>query len=580
MAAHAQWMTQRINLQTGWNAIHLKVHPTDRSCANVFPAAVTQVSWWNRDRIDDGTGSAITDLCAWYRSGEEPSTFNNVIGDHCYLVYSTASAQVDVTGKPALPRGTIYLGEENLIGLNVPYNAGSDSPTFADYFKDSKVMWGNVSGWPLYRVKPTNDPIMVNGSVMSVTNYSEAFWFATSGDGIKTFTGPLVVSHDRSTPSVTWTDDTEPRTITIENASSDDRTIKIERVSSQVPPTGERRSEGNVELLLEELDWSKGYARRVYKAVDFPFTTNVAAGAVFEFRVKPDLSKMASTDDGDYMSVLQITDAGSTVNDKTFDKGICLYSVGVCSAGDLASKKLSKLAGLWVGTVVLAQVNRAKTLSSAEPEWGSDNLFTAPHTFQFRLLVHVDEDGNANLLKQAFTAMEDPSDDKTYLLADRETAIAFRGEYPNGTIRRTSSANFPFMAPQPLTGGTFMVPENTISATFTQEYDDKTNPFVHAFHPQHDNVEFNNQKPSKLGDGDEGRGEYESWGVTREVSLTFVAEDPVGENVEWNRTVTGGIYEETVTGLTGQGKPIITRGAFRLTKVNDAKTIKSGGSLD
>ena len=137
------------------------------------------------------------------------------------------------------------------------------------------------------------------------------------------------------------------------------------------------------------------------------------------------------------------------------------------------------------------------------------------------------------------------------------------------------------MEPLALTGGAFAVAGVKLSATFTQAYDDKTNPFVHAFHPQHDNLEFNNQKPSKLGDGDEGRGEYESWGVTREISFTFAAEDPVGgANVEWNRTVVGGLYEETVSGLTGQGKPILTRGAFRLTKVNDARRICSGGSLD
>ena len=78
LTARAQWMTQRINLVEGWNAIHLKVNPVDTSCATVFspdayPTAITQVSWWNRDRLDDGTGSAITDFCNWYRSVGEPA---------------------------------------------------------------------------------------------------------------------------------------------------------------------------------------------------------------------------------------------------------------------------------------------------------------------------------------------------------------------------------------------------------------------------------------------------------------------------------------------------------------------------
>ena len=160
--AHAQWMTQRIDLKKGWNAVHLKVHPADRSCANVFPAAVTKVSWWNRDRIDDGTGSAITDFCSWYRG--EPSTFSNVIGDHCYLVYSTAPQQVDVIGRPALPRGTIYRGEANLVGLNVPVNAGEDAPSYLDYFKDCKPLWNSNKPW---------SAVGTDGEPQAVVNVSE-----------------------------------------------------------------------------------------------------------------------------------------------------------------------------------------------------------------------------------------------------------------------------------------------------------------------------------------------------------------------------------------------------------------------
>ena len=93
--AQAQWMTQDIPLVAGWNAVHLKVHPADADCAAVFSdEAITQVSWWNRDRLDDGTGSSITDFCNWYRSSAEPNTFGRVIGDHTYLVYSTAAIPV------------------------------------------------------------------------------------------------------------------------------------------------------------------------------------------------------------------------------------------------------------------------------------------------------------------------------------------------------------------------------------------------------------------------------------------------------------------------------------------------------
>ncbi len=574
--ARAQWMTQRINLNAGWNAIHLKVNPVETDCATVFnDAAITQVSWWNRDRLNDGTGSAITDFCNWYRASGEPSTFGRVIGDQRYLVYSEKALTLDVVGTPAVPSGTIYLGEFNLVGVNVPNLAGADAPTYYEYFMP---FYYRSPSW--YGVTAANERERLANSAQA-TDASRAVWLETTGSGMTTFTGPFLLSLGNADKVLSWTDDAAlVRTLTIKNTSSEERVLKFKRASSLPPPTGHGTSAGGIALLRETTDWSGGFANAVY--VPFlndsqtTFTTNLAAGATFELRLKPDTSRMAATDAGDYMSILEISDAGSILSGESRPEGTCLYRVGAFAAGTLMESAVSARAGLWVGTVVLAQVNRAKTLSSAEPAWVSTNLVTAPHPFQFRLLVHVDADGQATVLKEAFTAKKTAASD-TYLLGDKTTAVAFRGAYPNGTIRRTSSANFPFRKPLALTGGVFAEGGEVISAVFTQAYDDKTNPFVHAFHPQHDNVEFNNQKPSKLGDGDEGVGEYESWGVTRAISLTFADADPIGDNVEWNRTVTGGLYEETVNGLTGQGKPIITRGAFRLTRVNDANRVYTDG---
>ena len=573
LVTHAQWMTQRIPLVKGWNAVHLKVHPADTSCASVFSdAAITQVAWWNRDRADDGTGSSITDFCYWYRDASTPSTFGRVVGDSRYLVYSTAARPYfEVKGVPVLPSGTIYLGEPNLVGLNVP-NVTSDPPTFNDYFKDCKSIWNG--GMPWYAVNATNGPAYVSSSTL-VTNASAAVWFSTAGAGIKTFTGPFEVALDKTGRTMAWKDNADPRSITIRNAASEARVLRIERKSSLPPPTGQGTCAGDVKLLIESIDWSPGYAKRVYSALSFPFVTNIAAGATFDFRVKPDVDGMA-TAAGAYMSILEISDKGSTVDGDVRSDGTCLYRVGVSVDGALAANKRMAAAGLWVGTVALGQVNRAKMLSNAIPEWTPETLLTAPHPFQFRFIVHVAADGTTKILKQVYTAKKTPDAEASDLLTDRDTAIYYRELYPNATIRRTASANFPFMEPLTLSGGTFMGASATMTAVFTQEYDDKTNPFVHAFHPQHDNVGFNNKTPSVMRSGDEGRGEYESWGVTREITLKFADEDPssaAGEN--WNRTVTGGEYTECVTGLIGQGKPIITRGVFRLSKVNDTAELTS-----
>lgn len=576
-AARAQWITQRLNLKAGWNAIHLKVNPSDTSCAKVFAdSRIKEVSWWNRDRLNDGTGSMITDFCNWYKDDPEACTFGRVVGDQRYLVRTTADMTLEVVGTPAIPKGTIYLGEYNLVGVNVNnLAAAGNEPTYYEYFQP---FYYRTPSW--CEVSPQNTMVRLSNSAL-IKDASKAVWLDAAGSGMATFTGPFLLTLGNADKTVNWTDDaTLVRTITVKNTTSEERILHIERDSSLDPPTGERRSAGNVQLLRETIDWSGGFANRVYKQMAFPFTTNLAAGATFNLRLKPDTSRMAATAAGDYMSVLTISDKGSTIGGEKRPDGTCLYRVGVSAAGSLMSQELAAGAGLWVGTVVLAEVNRAKMMSSAEPEWDPDRLVPAPHPFQFRLLVHVDANRTARIVKEVFTAKASP-EAATMLLADRDTAVAFRGEYPKGSITRTSSANFPFMSPLALYGGRFMAPGDTISGTFTQAYDDKTNPFVHAFHPQHDNVEFNNQKPTKLASGDEGRGEYESWSVTREISLTFADEDPTGAaGVEWNRSVTGGVYEETVSGLTGQGKPVKTRGIFRLMRVNDVDTLHAGGVLD
>ena len=135
LAGRAQWMEQSISLQAGWNAIYLKVNPAETECAKVFSdTKITQVSWWNRDRLDDGTGSAVTDFCNWYRNSGEPSTFGRVIGGKRYLVKTSAATTIKIKGTPAIPNGKIYLGELNLVGVDASPYSSSDYTTYYEYF--------------------------------------------------------------------------------------------------------------------------------------------------------------------------------------------------------------------------------------------------------------------------------------------------------------------------------------------------------------------------------------------------------------------------------------------------------------
>jgi hypothetical protein len=239
----------------------------------------------------------------------------------------------------------------------------------------------------------------------------------------------------------------------------------------------------------------------------------------------------------------------------------------VRAEGDLIEQ--TQPTGLWVGNVVLDGVNRAQMRSGVSNVWDAAAIQSAQYPFTFRVIVHVDEYGVTRLMKEAFLASV-PGEANT-LLASREAAINFRAQHADAEIRRISSANFPFVAPEILGGGSFATADAVLSGTILQTHDDKTNPFVHAYHPDHDNVEFRNGTMEQKDNGASGIGDYESWAVNRDLSFTFAGSDPVGANQQWNISVTGGTYDETITGLNKT--EIKTHGAFRLNKVSDVSRI-------
>jgi hypothetical protein len=94
-------------------------------------------------------------------------------------------------------------------------------------------------------------------------------------------------------------------------------------------------------------------------------------------------------------------------------------------------------------------------------------------------------------------------------------------------------------------------------------YNNDANPFVHRFHPDHDNLDarFKDLLP-------EGR---ESLTVKRAIILTFLTSLPGVTDPAWGVTMLGGSYVETVTGL--RAVPITVRGVFILNRVSDVASI-------
>jgi hypothetical protein len=225
-------------------------------------------------------------------------------------------------------------------------------------------------------------------------------------------------------------------------------------------------------------------------------------------------------------------------------------------------------AGLWVGTVTIEQINRP---GPASAPWDTETLQPAANPFSFRVLLHVDAEGQTRLLQRVLAVWNPHGEVVTnaltaqvetngfyVLLRDESQVTQYREANADTKVFRISTVNLPLMDPLPLNGqfgGT-----NQLSGTVTIPYDRPDNPFVHVFAPLHDNQRTRNGVTTKLPAGEE------SWTIIRDVNFRFAAEDPEQPgNPAWDARETGGEYRETLRGIY---QPIRLRGKFRLERLS------------
>ena len=243
-------------------------------------------------------------------------------------------------------------------------------------------------------------------------------------------------------------------------------------------------------------------------------------------------------------------------------------------------------AGLWVGSVVLTNVSRPASLPA-------DALEPTASEFQFRLLVHVDAEGNARLLQKVLqmwqngTYKTDPADPTKQVLDEpgryvlvtddslipRFSGAALRDGQP--VARRYSTVAFSFQEPLALAGtGQFGGADGVFTCQVVLPYNDPRNPFVHQYHPDHDNLDerFQSMVPKA---GPAGLETTESWTVTRDLRLQFTATDPQALGQPgWGDNQVGGLYEETIRGL--HSHDLTVSGVFRLQRASSVPVLNDG----
>lgn len=224
-------------------------------------------------------------------------------------------------------------------------------------------------------------------------------------------------------------------------------------------------------------------------------------------------------------------------------------------------------AGLWVGDVVVERINRPGPASAA---WDTTTNLPAATSFDFRVIIHVDTNGQARLLQRVLLTCTQSGAKVTNaitgqvttngayrLLTDEAVVAAVRQVEPQAQVTRISSVNFPLFPPQVLNGQ--FGSSNVLNGTLTIPYDDPVNPFVHAYAPLHDNYQVRNTVRSKLPEG------VESYTITRNLLFQFASQDPRDPtNPRWGIDQHGGDFHEAIEGLY---RPVQVQGRFRLERL-------------
>lgn len=190
--------------------------------------------------------------------------------------------------------------------------------------------------------------------------------------------------------------------------------------------------------------------------------------------------------------------------------------------------------------------------------------------FPLRTLLHVADNGTARVLSQVFVGtLADVGNPvgvctKEAGLKVDEKADAMRFSVSHLPLDRVLDGVLDSRE-QAGSGGVAL--PSQLVRTMVVAFDDPTNPFVHQYHPDHDNRDARPDGTNMpKGNGDE------SYTVTRAFTFTFTTSPPAGiSSVGWGSSAIGGTYVEVLRGL--HRYPITVSGTFVLRRVSEVGTL-------
>jgi len=180
--------------------------------------------------------------------------------------------------------------------------------------------------------------------------------------------------------------------------------------------------------------------------------------------------------------------------------------------------------------------------------------------FPLRLILHDDPAANeVKLLPRAYVGRGATTTNTIIALLERQLdADAI------GSARRLSAAHLPAPVSAPFWKSAGQIqPSTTLKFTVPLNYNEQSsNPFLHTFHPDHDNLRSDFKSVEAVG--------VESYDITRELRLTVTPPSNDFQSLTASSLSVGGIYEETITlgGKAGALRTFRIAGTFSLQRIS------------
>ena len=540
--AHAQWQTTTYTLKGGWNAIYLHGDASYSPPATLFAAypAVQEVWRWNPNptQVQFMTSPLIPSAgtAEWtvWKSDGSVTALSQMIGQTAYLVKCSGttanSYTVTIPQKVLSPSANWVRNGANLMGFPSKLNV-SVYPTMSSYFATfPAAITSNVK---IYKYVGgdlgTGNPQQLFSTATEKLDRNQAYWF--DSEVVGNFYAPVEISLSTGS-GLDFGRTGSVVTVRVLNRSSTASTVTIAPVASNAAPTGQEAITASVPL-----------TRRIYTAatntwtetlIQTAYTEVIAANAAVELSFGIDrgnATMTAGATNALFASQLRFTDSAG------------LYDIQLPATARKAS-----LAGLWIGDAQVSGVqNKAAGYSGT----------TTSQSYPLRYIIHVDDDGKARVLSQVFLGKlaAEPHD---MGICTKESGL-YAAE--KGSASRIVAAHLPLDRVLDAGTGSFAL-DGTLTRTISTPFNDPASPFVHQYHPDHDN---------KSGSTALVAGQ-ESYNISRALTFTFAATAPDGTSATgYGSSVIAGTYAETITGL--RKDTLAVTGTIELRRVSEIGTL-------